>query len=342
MKNFCKQKCYLLFVICFLFAAASPLFAQRTMNIRLASLVPENTPWGQSLNRMAADWSRITNGQINVTIFHSGTQGDEAQVLAKLRSNEIQAAVFTSMGLSAIAPEIMAFSYPFLIRNDAELDVVLRRLKPDLNERMQRNNFVTLAWANAGWVRIFSRTPISTPDELKRLRLGSSPDDQQMLQTFRTLGYNVVPVYLTEVLTSLRSNRIDAVYISPVFAAATQLFGVARNMSSINIAPFMGGIVMNDVTWRRIPDNFKSALMESARRVEREIETSIARLEAEAVTTMVRHGLIVNELTPAQAQLWYDDTARFENRLVGGNNPLFHREYYNRINNILTEFRRGR
>jgi TRAP-type C4-dicarboxylate transport system substrate-binding protein len=143
-------------------------------------------------------------------------------------------------------------------------------------------------------------------------------------------------------LFALQSNRIDATYISPIFAAGTQLFGVARNMSNINVAPFMGGILMNEATWRRIPDRFKPALMEVSRRIEREIETSVAELEAEAISTMVRHGLRINELTPAQKQVWYDDTARFENRLLDGANPIFNREYYTRINNILTEYRRGR
>jgi TRAP-type C4-dicarboxylate transport system substrate-binding protein len=343
MKIICKQKCYLLVAVCCLFfISVCPLFAQPRMNIRLASIIPENTAWGQALNRLAAEWSRITNGQITVTVFHGGTQGDEAQVLAKLRSNEIHAAVFTSMGLNSIIPEAMALSYPFLIRNDAELDEVLRVLKPDLDARMQRSGFVTLAWARAGWVKIFSRSSVNTPDDLRRLRLGSSPDDMQMIQAFRTLGYQIVPVNLTEILTALRTNRIDATYISPVFAAGNQIFGHANNMSSINIAPFMGGILMNEITWRRIPDQFKPALLAATKRIEREIESSIAQLEAEAITIMLRHGLRINELTPAQMQVWYDDVARFENRLVGGNNPIFHREYYNRINNILTEFRRGR
>ena len=341
MKNFRKQKFWLLVVGCFLFFTVSPLFAQPRMQIRLASLVPENTPWGQTINRMAAEWSRVTEGQINVTVFHGGTAGSEAQTMALLRSNQIQAAMFTTMGLNAITPELMSISYPFLIRNDAELSEVMRRIKPDLDRRMQQNGFVTLAWAPAGWVKLFTRTPITTPDDLKRLRLGSSPDQPEVTQAFRIMGYNVVSADLTETLVALQSGRIDATYISPVYAAGTQLFGIARNMSSINVAPFMGGILMNDVTWRRIPERFKPALMEVSRKLEKEIEESIASLEAESIATMRRHGLVINNLTAAQNQVWYDDTARHEARLTGGANPVFNREYYIRIRDILTQYRGG-
>ncbi|MCL2764977.1 MAG: TRAP transporter substrate-binding protein DctP [Treponema sp.] len=327
-----------LIIILTLFLCSNPLFAQR-VTIRLASLVPENTAWGQAINRLAADWTRVTNGQINVIVFHGGTAGDEAQVMALLRSNQIQAAVFSSMGMNSITPELMALSYPFLIRNDAELDEVLEKIKPDLDARMQQNGFVTLAWARAGWVKLFSRTPVITPDDLRRLRLGSGADTQSMIQAFRVLGYQMVPTNLSEQLFSLQSGRIDAVYNSPMLTAANQLFGVAGNMADINVAPFMGAILMNEITWRRIPDRFKPALLEVSKSVEKEIEVSIANLENESIITMVRHGLKINELTPSQQQVWYDDTDRFESRLTSGPNPTFNREFYTRIKNILTEFR---
>jgi len=328
--------------ILLLFFIVCPLFAQqRTTIIRLASLVPENTAWGQAINRLAAEFKRVTNGEVEVIVFHNSTAGDEPEVLRKLRGNQIQAAIFTSMGISAVMPEVMAFSYPFLIRNDAELDEVMRRLKPDLDARIQRNGFVTLAWVRAGWVKFFSRNPIMTPDDLRRQRLATGTEDQQMLQTFRTMGYQVVPVGMSELLVALNSGRVDAVYQSPVYVAGNQIFGITRNMSNLNIAPFMGGILMNEVTWRRIPDRYKPELMEICRRMEREIEASISSLETQAVNTMVRHGLRINELTPAQMQVFYNDTDRFENNLVGPVNPVFNREFYLRIKNILTEFRRN-
>jgi TRAP-type C4-dicarboxylate transport system substrate-binding protein len=342
MKIFCRQKTHYLLVILILFFAVNPLFAQRKITIKLASLVPENTPWGTAINRMAAEWAQTTNGEVEVIVYHNGAAGNENEILRKLRINQIQAAVITSMGMYSVTPEVMSVSYPFLIRNDAELDAVLRVIKPDLDARLQQSGFTTLAWARAGWIKLFSRTPISTPNDLRRLRFGTSGDDQQMLQTFRIMGYQMIPVNLTEIVVQLNSGAVEAIYQSPVFAAGTQLFGVARHMLSINVAPFMGGLILNNTAWRRIPETYRPRLMEICRRMEREIEQSIASMEAESISTMLRYGLIINELTPEQMQVWYDDTARYENNLIGGVNPVFNRDYYIRIRNILTEFRRGR
>jgi TRAP-type C4-dicarboxylate transport system substrate-binding protein len=331
-----KLRCVLsVFLLIF---SINPLFAQRTIQIRLASLVPENTAWGAAINRMAADWSAATGGEVQVIVFHGGTAGDEPQVLRKLKLNQIQAAVFTSVGLSSVTPEVMSISYPFMIRNDNELTEVMSRLKTDLNAKIQQSGFVTLAWAHAGWIKIFSKTPVITPSDLRRTKLATGTEEE-MLQAFRIMGYQMVSTNLGQLISDLNSGRVDAVYQSPVYAAGGQVFGIAKNMVDINVAPFMGGILINETAWRRIPDKYKPALLDICKKMEQEIESSIINLENEAINTMAKYGLQINQLNAAQKQEWYDDIAKYENRLVG---TVFSREYYNRINAILTEYRKGR
>jgi TRAP-type C4-dicarboxylate transport system substrate-binding protein len=322
-----------------LILAAVPLFAQRKITVKLASLVPENTPWGAALNRMSAEWAEATGGEVELVVYHNGVAGDEAEVLRKLRMNQIQAAIFTSIGLNSVTPEVMTVSYPFLIRNNEELDLVLGKIKPDLDAKMQQNGYTTLAWAKAGWVKFFSRSPVSTPNDLRKLKLGSNPDELEMMQAFKTMGYQMVPLNLSEILVSLNSGMVDAVYQSPVSAAGFQIFGIVKNMASINVAPFMGGIIMNNTAWRRIPDRHKPRLQAICKRLETDIDNSITRLENEAIVTMKKYGLTVNELSPRQVQEWYDDMGRHENSLVG---PIFNRDLYRRIKSILEDFRGGR
>jgi TRAP-type C4-dicarboxylate transport system substrate-binding protein len=232
----------------------------------------------------------------------------------------------------------MTLSYPLLIRNNAELDTVLARIRPELDAGIARNGFVTLAWAKVGWVQIFSRAPVFTPADMRQQRLGTGADDQEMLQAFRAMDFPMVPVDISTVLVSLSAGQVDAIYWSPIAVAAGQVFGVARNMIDLNLAPFMGGILMNQTAWRRIPERYRSQLLESGKRIEREIDSSIARLESDAINTMVRHGLTINRPSDAQMQEWYNEMARNENRLV----DIFDRNLYFRIKGILEEYRRGR
>jgi TRAP-type C4-dicarboxylate transport system substrate-binding protein len=322
-----------------LLLAAAPLFAQRKVTIKLASLAPENTPWGAAINRMATEWAAATNGEVELVVFHNAVAGDESEVLRKLNINQIQAAVFTSSGLSSVMPDVMTISYPLLIRTDAELETVLSKIRPELDAKITQNGFVTLAWARAGWVKIFSRSPVYTPMDLRRQKLGTSPDDLKMIQAFRAMGFQMIPVNLSDVLVSLNGGMLDAVYQSPVFAAGFQVFGVAKNMSTLNLAPFMGGILMNQTAWRRIPDKYKKQLMAICKQLESEIDGSIAKLEADAISTMSKYGLAVNQPNPQQMQEWYDDISRHESELAG---PIFSKDLYQKINAILADYRKGR
>jgi TRAP-type C4-dicarboxylate transport system substrate-binding protein len=338
------KKIYSFVAIVLLLSCLEPagVFAQRrrgTVTIKLASMVPENTPWGVAMNRMASEWAQATNGEVILQIYHNGTAGNEPDVLRKLRLNQIQAGVFSSIGLNAITPEIITLSVPFMIRNDGELEAVLNSLKPELEAKIDEKGFFTLAWARAGWIKVFSRSPVFVPGDLKKLKVGTEPTEENLMQAFKAMGYQMEPVAMNDILISLNSGKIDAVYQSPIAVGGYQIFGIAKNMAAINIAPFMGGIIMNRTAWRSIPDQYKPRLLEIAKRIEKEIDTSIFQLENEAINTMIKYGLTINQISPQQEREWYSDVERAMPALLG---TTFNRDFYAKIDRILTNYRNGR
>jgi TRAP-type C4-dicarboxylate transport system substrate-binding protein len=130
---------------------------------------------------------------------------------------------------------------------------------------------------------------------------------------------------------------VDAFYLSPLLAAGNQVFGVARNMLDLNLAPIMGGLVMNQPGWRAIPERYRARILEISKRVEREMDLSIISLETEAINTMVRYGLQVNTPNASQIQLWYSEADRAIPGLLG---TTFNRDLYNRFTTILRNHRR--
>jgi TRAP-type C4-dicarboxylate transport system substrate-binding protein len=315
---------------------AGSVFAQRAVTIKMASVVPENTPWGQFLNRIAADWKKITNGQVNVIVYHNRTAGKEDEIIRSMNLNQLQAGVLSTFGLTEIAPEVMTISCPFFIRNDEELDMVFNEIKSELEEKINEKGYFTLAWARVGWVKIFSKAPVFVPYDLKKQKLGTDGEYEKLNQAFKTMGFQMIPVAQDDILIALNSPMIDAVYSSPIAVGGTQIFGLAKNMASINIAPFMGAIIINRPTWRAIPERYKAAMIEAVRREELELDKTVRKLEEDMIKTMGNYGLKVNQLTPAQEQLWYDEIDRAMPSMVG---TFFDRIFYNRIQAILREHR---
>ncbi|MDR3304169.1 MAG: TRAP transporter substrate-binding protein DctP, partial [Treponema sp.] len=146
-------------LLCLAFQAEN-LCAQKKLTIKLASIVPENTPWGTALNRMASEWATISRGEVELVVYHGGVRGEEGAMLQQLKSNAIQAGVFSSMGLNLISSDMMTLSTPLLIRNNQELDAVLTELKPVLEQHIKDQRFFMLTWAKVGWVKVFSKTQV--------------------------------------------------------------------------------------------------------------------------------------------------------------------------------------
>ncbi|MDR2537160.1 MAG: TRAP transporter substrate-binding protein DctP [Treponema sp.] len=321
-----------------LLLAVPAAFAQRKLTIKLASLAPENTDWGVALNRMATDWARISNNEVELIVYHNGIQGGEDAVLQKLKGNAVQAGVFTSIGMSLISPEVITMSAPFFIRSDAELDAVLAEVKPELEKRINDQGFFMLTWAKSGWLKIFSKTPVSTPSELKRMKVGSSSDTPKLTQAFRSTGYQITEITQNDMLIAVNAGRIDAICQSPIYAASMQVFTTLKYMASINIAPFMGGLVLNRQAYRALSRRpYWNQLLEVALRTGRDIDTSIGKLESTAINTMLRYGLVDEQLSPEEERVWY---AEFEASMPALlRNGTFDQALYNRISDILRRYR---
>ncbi|MCL2006666.1 MAG: TRAP transporter substrate-binding protein DctP [Treponema sp.] len=323
----------------------SPLFAQRggrvgqVLEVRLASPLPRESPWGRTLDRIAVEWDRITGGQVRLNVRHGGIEGNEATVQLALASDIIQAAVFTSFGLSVIEPSIMTMSAPFLIRNEEELRVVMREVQGDLEARFNNSQYLLLAWSESGFVNIFSREPVFTPDDLRRLRIASNPEAMEMNTAFKTMGFNLIEADWGDTGTMLNAGTVTAIYQNPAAVAAFQLHSILGHMLTTNIAPVVGGIVINQVTWRRIGElnpRFQAELMETTRRIGAEFDRSLERTVNDAVQTMTRAGLRVNRPSAAQERIWFEEMNRVVPSLLG---TAFDRDLYNRINAILTRHR---
>ncbi|MDR2094088.1 MAG: TRAP transporter substrate-binding protein DctP [Treponema sp.] len=310
--------------------------ARRPVTIKLASLVPENTPWGGGLNRLAGEWAAATNGEVKLQVYHGGIAGNEDDVLRKLRMNQIQAAVLSTVGLNLITNEIMTISCPFLIRDNAELEEVLNKIRPDLEKSLNSKGFHTMAWSRAGWIKVFSKTPVYVPADLRRLKLGTPAEQPELAQVFKLMGYQMVSIHTNDILVAFNNGTIESVYNSPIMIGGLQVFGIAKNMASINIAPVMGGILMNDTAWRAIPARYKPKLEELTRKLEREMDSSIMKLENDAIAAMTKYGLAVNTLSPEQEYLWYQDIGRAVPSLFGS---TMDRNLYEKIETILKNFR---
>jgi TRAP-type C4-dicarboxylate transport system substrate-binding protein len=110
-------------------------------------------------------------------------------------------------------------------------------------------------------------------------------------------------------------------------------------MTTLNLAPILGGIVLNQRGWRAVPDEYKPKLIEITQNIEQSISSSIQGLENDAIKTMINYGLITHDINASQEQLWYADMERALPSLL---DTTFSRDLYGRIEVLLRRHRTGR
>ena len=78
--------------------------------VKIATIAPDGSPWHDVLLELAQRWRAVSQGGVQVKIYAGGTQGDEAELVRKVRIGLLQGVSITSNGLDTISPGFSAFS----------------------------------------------------------------------------------------------------------------------------------------------------------------------------------------------------------------------------------------
>jgi TRAP-type C4-dicarboxylate transport system substrate-binding protein len=177
--------------------------AQSNIRIRLGTVVPKGSLWHETLLRLSQDWRKIVGPRLELTIYPSGQLGDEVEMVRQARQGRIQAVGLSSVGLSRIDSSVSCLQVPMMLDSYEALDYVRDRIAPELEKRIEAQGFKVLHWADGGWVYAFTKQPVKTPAELRRMKLFTAAGDPDTEALYKDFGFNVVPLSLTDMITSL-------------------------------------------------------------------------------------------------------------------------------------------
>lgn len=284
--------------------AAVPAAASGETLVKLATLIPSGTPWDQALREMGDEWTNGTDGRVVLRIYPGGVAGDEPDAMRKLRIGQLQAATVTVAGLSTIDDGFRVFQVPMLFDSYEELQFVIERLEPTLVERLEKKGLVLLNWGLGGWVHLFSKQEIRTPEDLKKAKMFTWAADTTMVQWWKRNGYDPVPLAATDMLTGLETGMINAFPTTPLAAMLMQFSKVTPHMLDVGFAPLVGGTVISQRAWEGISEADRAVMRRSAEEVERRVAALIPKQDAESIEAMEARGLEVTRLSDEEQAAW--------------------------------------
>ena len=329
------RKCsfYLLMAILLLLV---PAIHAAAITIKVASLVPEGSPWHRALKKIAAEWLAISDGTVQLKIYAGGIAGDQTDTIRKMRINQIQAAMVTGKALGYIHPDFYVYQLPFVADTDEELDYLFSELQPELEKRLEEKGFTLLAFSKSGWLRFFANTEAVTPEEMRRLKLFSLEGSSSINQAMKEMGFQIVPLKANDVFAAMQSGMVDAFATSPLVAATMQWFALAPHMIDFYWTPMTGGLIISNRAWESIPSELHSRFKASTESILRDLYFETMEIERKAIGIMKENGLVVHSVPEETLSRWRSMVEKGFGLLIG---DTISRELYEQALLILEDYR---
>jgi TRAP-type C4-dicarboxylate transport system substrate-binding protein len=276
----------------------------KTISIKIATLAPSGSPYHEIMKDMAADWRKASNDRVVLKIYPGGVAGGEVDILRKIRIGQLHAGALSISGLSRALPEISVLGTPMIYKTKENLLEVQEVLAPKIEERMEQKGFVVLSWAIAGWVRFFVPGDQPSIEGLKKVRMHVFAGDDQILEMWKSMGVNAIPLSGTDVLTGLQSGMVNAFFTTPVMAYASQWFAFTPYMIEMPWAPMIGAIVASKRAWKKVPEKLRPKLKAIAKEKSHRLDLEMQRLETQAISEMQKRGLTLIKPNTQQLEQW--------------------------------------
>ncbi|MBI1806622.1 MAG: TRAP transporter substrate-binding protein DctP [Ignavibacteria bacterium] len=319
---------------CF-FLSSSLLGQQYT--IKFATLAPEGSTWMNVMKEYDQAVRKESNGRLGFKTYPGGVQGDEKDILRKIKLGQLHSAGVTGNGLTTIAPKARILDSPFLFKSYEEVDKVYETFDDEFHRAFEDNGYVNLGWAEVGFIYIFTNTPVKIPADLKSVKMWMWEGDPIAEVAFKAQGINPIPLTITDVLTSLQTKLIDGVYTSPLGAIALQWFSRVKYMLNAPLADAAGAVVISKKKFDELPSDLQEILKRNGKKYMHKL-TQLSRVDnAKALETLKNNGITIVDPPSHDVLALYDEIGRKARRLLVG--KLFSEDLLNRVEQTVSDFR---
>ena len=278
--------------------------APNAKTISLATLAPPGSTWMRIFDSWNREIRRRSNQTLQLRIYSGGVQGDESEVIRKIKSHRLDAASVTATGLAQVYRPALVFQMPGILNGYEQLDKARDALTPEMDPQFAAAGFVNLGWADVGQSRLFSKEAVHVPSDLATRRPIAFRDDLILPVFFQTIHANPVTVQVPEALGALQTNRADVIMTPPVAAVALQWSSQVHFMLNLPMTIVVGGTVIGKTAFDALTPEQQTILRETATQFHQLARRNLRADERQALTTIASRGITVTEPTEAQKAEW--------------------------------------
>ena len=184
--------------------------------LKIATGAPDGTAWMKLLRQAGTDVDEATEGRVELKFYPGGTQGDDHDVLRKMRIGQLHGGTVRTGVFGRIYSDIQLYNLPMVFRDLDEVDAVRKVMDPILIEGLAEAGFIAFGVAEVGMAYAMSTKQASSIADARRLKVWSPQGDVPAARTLEAFSISPIPLTIAEVLPSLSTGAIDTVAAPPV------------------------------------------------------------------------------------------------------------------------------
>ena len=309
-------------------------------SLKFATMAPEGTDAMLVLREIDKEVRAKTGGALSFKFYSGGRQGEEKDVVRKIRFGQLHGGGFTGVGLGEIAPEVRIVDAPWLFRDHDEVDYVYDKFAKDFEAAFEKKGYVLLGWTEVGFIHVFSNAPVRSAKDMKNLKIWVWEGDPIAEAAFRALGVNPIPLAVADVNTSLQTGLIDSVYSAPYYAIALQWHEKTKYIYSVTMANASGAVLVSNKFFNKLPKSQQDVLLSVSRARLKGLNAKIRSENEKALKTLEKQGLKITAPASKEQTAFYDRAGKEARESLVGR--LYSKEILNKVESALKDFRAGR
>lgn len=268
----------------------SSLLAKTT--IKVGVLAPEGTSWANNMKEMGKEIEKATNDEVKIKFYFGGTQGDEPDVLKKIRIGQLQGGVFTGKTLGEINGDVRVVEIPFTFGADNKKALgTVQKLAPYFDKGFDKQNFKNLGFFEIGLVYFVSQEEPKSLDSLKGVKIWSWEGDNLVTSMVEALNLISVPLPLPDVLSSLSTGIVQAAYAPPLGIIALQWNTKIKYLLDFPLAFSTGAFLVSKDAWAKMSPAVQAKVESISAKYIGEVNKANAKDNQDALKSMKDQGI---------------------------------------------------
>lgn len=299
-------------------ASSKTVGAAETQFLRIATLAPRDSDLAKGFMKLDQGMKKATNGSWGVRLYPSGVAGDETDVLRKMKIGQMDASIITSVGLSQIVRETTLLNTPGVIKDYKGWERVRAAMTPEWEASFDKVGYKLLAWGETGALRMFAKTPLTTPSSVKSMRPWVWPASSAMKETMTALGATGVPLGVPEVYGALQTGMVDMVTNTCVALIALQWHSALKFMTAESSGVLVGAMLMSAPKWKELPPEVQKIVMDEIQRNSQADVDDIRKADERSYAALLKRGYTANSWLGGDAKKQFDTMLEtVQKKLIG-------------------------